>query len=125
MPMLAQQQVMFVSVVDAWERLGQDSRDSLVKELSEYLKNPAPFSILVFEAAALDQRMRLAKTLGEKMVTVSVELSGEPAERTRLAVPLAFEMAADIGVELERDAAEDMTELLNGELASIRTEIQQ
>ena len=124
MPMLAQQQVIFVSGVEAWERLGEDSRDALVKELADYMKNPAPFSVLVFEASALDQRMRLAKTLAEKMVTVSVELSGDPAERARLAVPLAFEMAADLGVELERDAAEELAEILNGELASIRTEIE-
>ena len=123
MPMLASQQVIFVSDVEAWERLGDDSRDALVKDLSEYLANPAPFTILVFEAAALDQRMRLAKTFAEKTVTVSVELSNDPAERTRLAAPLALEMARELGVELERDAAEELSEILNGELASIRTEI--
>ena len=64
--MLATQQVIFVSGVDAWERMGEESRESLVKQLSEYLENPAPFSILVFEASALDQRMRLAKTFAEK-----------------------------------------------------------
>ena len=50
LPMLAPQQVIFVSDVEAWERLGEDSRDALVKQLSEYLDNPAPFSVLVFEA---------------------------------------------------------------------------
>ena len=124
LPMLAKHQVIFVSEVEAWERLGEDSRDALVKQLSEYLDNPAPFSIVVFEADALDQRMRLAKTLSEKTLTVSVELSDEPVERTRLAVPLALEMARELGVELERDAAEELSEILNGELASIRTEIE-
>ena len=124
LPMLATQQVIFVSNVEAWERLGEDSRDALVKQLSAYLDDPAPFSVLVFEANALDQRMRLAKTLAEKMLTVSVELSEDPAERTKLAVPLALEMARELGVELERDAAEELSEILNGELASIRTEIE-
>lgn len=124
LPMLATQQVIFVSNVEAWERLGEDSRDALVKQLSAYLDDPAPFSVLVFEANALDQRMRLAKTLAEKMLTVSVELSENPAERTKLAVPLALEMARELGVELERDAAEELSEILNGELASIRTEIE-
>jgi DNA polymerase-3 subunit delta len=123
LPMLATQQVIFVSDVEAWERLGDDSRDALVEQLSEYLGDPAPFSILVFEATALDQRMRLAKTLAEKMVTVSVELSDDPAERIKLAVPLAFEMARELKVELEQDAAEELCEILNGELASIRTEL--
>ncbi len=124
LPMLASQQVIFVSEVEVWERLGEDSRDALVKQLSEYLNNPAPFSIVVFEADALDQRMRLAKTLAEKTLTVSVELSDDPVERARLAGPLALEMARELGVELERDAAEELSEILNGELAAIRTEIE-
>jgi DNA polymerase-3 subunit delta len=123
-PMLAAHQVIFVSGVEAWGRLGDDSRDALVKQLSEYLADPAPFSILVFEANELDQRMRLAKTLAEKTVTVSVSLSEDPQERTKMAVPLAFEMARELKVELERDAAEELCEILNGELASIRTEIE-
>jgi DNA polymerase-3 subunit delta len=45
-------------------------------------------------------------------------------ERARLAAPLALEMARELGVELERDAAEELSEILNGELASIRTEIE-
>src|ERR1700747_423111 len=36
MPMLARQQVIFVSGVEAWERLGDDSRDALVAQLLEY-----------------------------------------------------------------------------------------
>jgi DNA polymerase-3 subunit delta len=124
LPMLAAQQVIFVSDVEAWERLEEKSRDTLVKQLSGYLENPAPFSILVFEASALDQRMRLAKTLAEKTVTVSVELSDDPAERIKLAVPLVFDMARELGVEIDRDVAEQLSEILNGELASIRTELE-
>ena len=70
LPMLAPQQVIFVRDVEAWERLGDDSRDSLLKQLSEYLDNPAPFSVLVFEAGTLDQRMRLAKMFAEKAVEI-------------------------------------------------------
>jgi len=124
MPMLAPQQVIFVSEVEAWERLGDDSRDSLVKQISEYLENPAPFTVLVFEAAALDQRMRLAKLFAEKTVTVSVELSSDPAERARLAMPLSLEMAGELGATLEPDAAEELCDILNGELASIHTELE-
>jgi len=124
LPMLAPRQVIFISDVDAWERLGDENRDALVKQLSEYLSNPAPFTILVFEAGELDQRMRLAKTLVEKTLTVSVELSGKTEERAKLAVPISFEMARELGVELEREAAEELCEILNGELAAIRTEIE-
>jgi len=124
MPMLAPQQVIFVSEAEAWERLGDDSRDSLVKQISEYLDDPAPFTVLVFEAAALDQRMRLAKMFAEKTVTVSVELSTDPAERARLSVPLSLEMAKELGASLEDDAAEELCDILNGDLAAIRTELE-
>jgi DNA polymerase-3 subunit delta len=124
LPMLAAQQVIFVRDVDAWGRLGDDSRDALVKQLSEYLENPAPFSVLVFEANALDQRMRLAKMFAEKTVVVAVELSDKPEERAKLAGPLAFEMARELGVGLDRGVAEELAEILNGELAAIRTELE-
>jgi len=124
MPMLAPQQVIFVRDVEAWGRLGDDSRDALVKQLSEYLDNPAPFSVLVFEANALDQRMRLAKMFAEKTVVVAIELSDDPTERAKLAGPLALEMARELGVELDRGVAEELAEILNGELAAIRTELE-
>jgi DNA polymerase-3 subunit delta len=122
--MLAPQQVIFVSDVEAWERLGEESRDALVKQLSAYLENPAPFSILVFEANALDQRMKLAKTLAEKTVTVAVGLPEDPVERTKLAVPIVLEMARELGVEVDGEVAEQLADILNGELASIRTELE-
>jgi DNA polymerase-3 subunit delta len=124
LPMLAPQQVIFVRDVEAWEQLGDDARDALVKELSQYLDNPAPFSVLVFEATALDQRMRLAKMFAEKTVVVAVELSEKPEERAKLAEPLVLEMARELGVELDRDVAEDLAEILNGELAAIHTELE-
>jgi DNA polymerase-3 subunit delta len=124
MPMLAPQQVIFVSEAEAWERLGDDSRDSLVKQISGYLDNPAPFTVLVFEAAALDQRMRLAKMFAEKTLTVSVELSSDVAERARLAVPLSFEMAKELGATLDPDAADELCDILNGDLDAIRTELE-
>jgi DNA polymerase-3 subunit delta len=124
LPMLAQQQVIFVTEVEAWERLADKSREDLVNWLSDYLDDPAPFSVLVLEAVALDQRMRLAKVLLEKTIVVSVELSSDPAERMKLAGPLAVDMARELGVELERDAAEELSELLNGELATVHTEVE-
>jgi DNA polymerase III subunit delta len=124
MPMLAPLQVIFVSETQAWERLGDDSRDFLVRQISEYLDRPAPFTVLVFEAAALDQRMRLAKMFADKTLTVPVELSSDPAERARLAVPLCRDIARELGASLELDAAEELCDILNGELASIRTEIE-
>jgi DNA polymerase III subunit delta len=123
MPMLAPLHVLFVGETENWQRLGDDSRDALVKEIAEYLDSPAPFTLLVFEAAELDQRMRLGKLLVEKTLTVSVELAEEPAERARLAAPVAAGMAAELGVTLETDAADELCDILNGDLAAIRSEI--
>ena len=123
-PMLATQQVFFISDMEKLERLGDESRDALVKEIAAYLANPAPFSVLVFEASSLDQRTRLAKTLMEKTVSVSLELSEDPAERMRLAAPLILGMASAAGAELEHEAAEELCEMLDGELATIQMEIE-
>jgi DNA polymerase-3 subunit delta len=124
MPMLAPVQVIFAGEVEAWERLGDESRDSLVKQISDYFDNPAPFTVLVFEAAALDQRMRLAKMFSDRTLTVSVELSDDPVERARLAVPLCLEMARELGVSLGPEAAEAVCDLLGGDLTAIRTEME-
>jgi DNA polymerase III subunit delta len=124
MPMLAPHQVIFVSDTEALERLEETRRDAQVKQIAEYLDNPAPFTVLVFEASALDQRMRLAKMFAEKTVTVSVELSADADARPRLAVPLAIDMAKELGADLEHDAAEELCNILGGELASIHTEIE-
>lgn len=123
-PMLAPRQVIFVSDTEAWERLGDASRDALVRQVLEYFENPAPFSVLVFEASHLDQRMRLAKLFAEKTLVVAVELAADPAQRARLAGPLALEMAKELGVTLDSEAAEELVEILNGELAAIRTELE-
>ncbi len=72
----------------------------------------------------LDQRMRLAKMFAEKTVTVSVELSTEPADRARLALPLSLEMARELGATLDQDAAEELCDILNGDLAAIHTELE-
>jgi DNA polymerase III subunit delta len=124
MPMLAPRQILFVGEAENWERLGDDSRDALVKEIAEYLDEPAPFTILVFEASKIDQRMRLGKLLLERTLAVSVELSDDPDERARLAVPLTLEMAKEIGVAIESSAADELCDMLNGDLAAIHTELE-
>jgi DNA polymerase III subunit delta len=124
LPMLAPQQVIFVRDVKTWERLGDDARDALVKELTAYFADPAPYSVLVFEATELDQRMRLAKLFAEHTLVVAVELSTDPGERARLAGPLALEMARELKVELEHDAADELVSILNGELAAVRSELE-
>lgn len=133
LPMLAPRQVVFVEDVEAWQgRAGkvegqddsdEEERSSTVKELTAYLDDPAPFTVVVLEAGTLDKRLRLFKTLSEKALVVSVGLSENPEERIGLAAALAQEMAREMGAELLRDAAEELSECSNGDLARIRTEI--
>jgi DNA polymerase III subunit delta len=123
-PMFAPRQVIFVSDAEAWEKVGDESRDALAAELSRYFDNPSPSTLLVFEAAKLDQRMRLARIFAEKTLVVATELSEDPAVRSRVVGPLVHEMAKKLKVVLDADAAEELVEILNGELAAIHTEME-
>lgn len=130
LPMLSPCQVVFVEDVEALEELGEEAREAAVERLREYLARPAPFTVLVLEAAELDQRTKLAKLLAEKALVVSMELAGTGDEDQRRAAaiaaakPLAQEMARAAGVKMDDDAAEELVTLRNGELAGIRTEIE-
>ena len=123
LPMLAPRQVVFFREIEALEALGEESREDAIARLAAYLDDPAPFTALVFEAAVLDQRMKLFRTLAAKTQVVALELGEKPEERESAAARMALEMARQTGVELERDAAEELADILNGDLAHIRTEL--
>ena len=124
MPMFAARQVIFVSDVEAWESIEEKSREIQIKDLTRYFDDPSPTTIIVFEAAVLDQRMRLAKTLSERVLVVSTELPEDATERARVAAPIARCMAKELGVGLDASAANELAEILNGSLEAIHTEIE-
>ena len=123
MPMLSPRQVIIVASLEAIERLGENQRKLAVDDLAKYLNDPAPFTILLLEAAALDMRMMLGKLLAEKALVVSAELPEDAGERTRLAVALAVRMARELSAEIDADAATELVDLCNANLAAIRSEI--
>ena len=123
LPMLAPRQVVFLGEIDALEGSDEKARDAAIERLTAYLDDPAPFTVLVLEAAALDQRMKLFKLLAEKTQVVQVELGVRPEDRESAAATLALEMARRLGVELERDAAGELADILNADLAHLRTEL--
>lgn len=123
LPMLAPRQVVFVQDAEALENLGDEALEDALERLAAYLDDPAPFTMLVFEAAALDQRKRLFKTLNEKALIVAVELPGEPEDREAAAVVMTLQMAGEMGMELARDAAGELAESCNGDLARIGNEL--
>jgi DNA polymerase III subunit delta len=123
LPMLSRQQVVFLEDVEKIEKLGEKNRDAAVEHLEEYLANPAPLTVLVLEATALDQRMKLAKLLAEKTLVVEVGLGENPEQRLSSAVTLAMALAVEEKVEFEKGAAEDLTEFVAADLMRLQTEI--
>jgi DNA polymerase-3 subunit delta len=123
LPMLSPVQIVFLEEAEAIEKLNEKSRDEAVKSLEIYLDNPAPFTILVVEAAGLDQRMRLAKLLTEKSLVVDVSLSERADERIAAATGLAKSLAKEQGIDFETGAAEDLAEFVSGDLMRLKTEV--
>lgn len=118
MPMLAQLQVIFVEAAESVEKLGDAARERIVKTMEEYLAKPAPFTVLVLEAESLDGRQKFAKMLEDKATIVELTIGGESV------IALATQMAKDLGVEVDRDAASLLAEILNDEPARIRIELE-
>ena len=117
-PMLAAQQLIFVGNAESWEQ----GNDATLKEnlgaLGDYLDDPAPFTVLVFEAEKLDQRMRLARLLSEHALVVEL---GAPGGDTGL---LAIQMARDLGMEIEPAVATALAEAVGGSAARMATEVE-
>lgn len=123
LPMLSRQQVVFLEDVEKIEKLSEKNRDAAVEQLEAYLANPAPFTVLVLEATALDQRMKLAKLLGDKALVVGVGLGDNIEQRLGAAVTLATTLAREEKVEFEKGAAEDLAEFVAADLLRLQTEI--
>jgi DNA polymerase-3 subunit delta len=118
MPMLANRQVIIVEGVESLEKLGEKTREEIVEALGKYFESPAPFSVLLFEAATMDRRQRYSKLLSEHALFVELTIGGESA------ASLAAQMAKDSGAEIERDAAVLLADILNSEPSRMRIEIE-
>jgi DNA polymerase-3 subunit delta len=123
MPMLSAQQVVFLEEAESIEEFADKKRDDAVKQLETYLADPAPFTVLVIEAAHLDQRMKLAKLLVEKSLVVQVGLGDDQDQRNAAAIALARSLAKEQGVEFESGAAEDLAECVAADLQRLKMEI--
>jgi len=124
LPMLAPRQVIIWSDLKALEKGDEETRKLNVKKIAEYLDDPAPFTVLVMEADDLDKRTGLFKTLSEKVITVDCEPSEDMNVRLGLAVTMAAEMARELKVQLDPDAAQALAENTNASLSRIKTELE-
>jgi DNA polymerase III subunit delta len=118
MPMMAPRQVVIVSEAESVEKLGEKARDEALEILAKYFESPAPFTVLLLEAAALDGRQRFFKLLSEKGLIVELSIGPESA------ASLASQMAKDLGAEINRDAAAMLAEILNGAPARMKIELE-
>jgi len=118
LPMLAPRQVIIVEGAESVEKLVDKSRDQVLQALTDYFASPAPFTVLLLEAASLDGRQKFGKLLSEKALIVKLTIGGESA------VALASQMAKDLGVEIDREAAVFLVEIVNGEPARMRIELE-
>src|SRR5882724_8494676 len=123
MAMLSPQQVVFLEDAETIEKMGEKNREEAMASLDAYLGNPAPFTVLVIEATALDQRMKLGKLLAEKALVVECGLGDNAGERQAAAVALARAIGREQGVEFEKGAAEDLAEVVAADLMRLKTEI--
>jgi DNA polymerase III subunit delta len=123
-PMLARRQVVVITSLEAVEEQAEKKRDAQVDDLTAYLDDPAPFTVLVLEATKLDQRMKLGKLLAAKAMVVAAELPENGEARLRMAGSLAVQMARERKAPLDKDTAEVLADLCNANLAAIRMEIE-
>jgi len=123
LPMLSTKQVVFLEEVEAIEKLSEKVREESIAGIVAYLGDPAPFTVLVIEAEKLDMRMMLGKRLAELTLVVDVGLGEGVEDRLGVAGVLAKTLAREQGVEFEKGAAEDLAELVNGDLMRLKTEV--
>jgi DNA polymerase III subunit delta len=118
LPMLARRQVIVVEQAESLERLGDKSRGEVLDELGKYFESPAPFTVLLIEAAALDGRQKFSKLLNDKALVVKLAI--EPQSL----VAMASQMARELDAEIDREAAELLVEIVNGEPARVHIELE-
>jgi DNA polymerase III subunit delta len=124
LPMLSSKQVVFLEEVEAIEKLGEKARDETVKGIVAYLEDPAPFTVFVIEAEKLDMRMVLGKRLAELALVVEVGLGERVEHRLAAAAGLAKTLAKEQSISFEKGGAEDLAELVNGDLMRLKTEVE-
>ena len=118
LPMLAPRQVIIVEEAESVEKLGEKARDEVLAVLGSYFESPAPFTVLLLEAAALDLRQRFFKLLSEQALIAELTIGPESA------AALAAQMAKDLGAEMDPEAAAMLADILNGAPARMRIELE-
>ncbi len=117
-PMMSPMQVIVVSDLEAWERLGEEASKTLSEDMAAYFKDPAPFTVLVFESPKLDDRRRLSKIVAGHAELVKLETSPEET------ASIAARIASELSVKLDSDALASLADMFPGNPGRIRAEME-
>ncbi|MGH9775564.1 MAG: DNA polymerase III subunit delta [Candidatus Acidiferrales bacterium] len=118
LPMLSACQVLILRDAEALAELDEGAAKEVVAAFEKYFADPAPFSILLIEAAQMDKRRSLFKLLEKKALVVQLDAGDAPAAE------LAVTIAKELGAEFDREAASLLSSLLNGEMGRMRMELE-
>jgi DNA polymerase III subunit delta len=116
-PMLSPRQLLILQDTEALERGSEESLERSTDMLAAYLADPAPFSIVVFEAGQLDHRKKLFKVLDASALVVELSAKVDPTA-------LVLHMARELGAKINRDAADELADAVDGVPAKIRLELE-
>jgi len=116
-PMLSTHQVVILESAEDLEQGDDKTVELITGEIEAYLKNPAPFSIVIFEGE-LDRRRKLYKILSEHALVVDLSTGDQDL------TALTMEMARELGAEIDEHAAAELAAAVNGEPAKIRVELE-
>lgn len=116
-PMLSLFQVLILQDAEALER-GEEAAERAADALGAYLENPAPFTILIIEAEALDGRKKLSKILSAGALVVDLAASSANG------AALVSQMARQMSVNIAAEAASELADAVNGEPAKIQLELE-
>lgn len=110
-PMLSPRQVLLIR---EWEELGEEDQ----QRLEEYLDDPAEFSILVFEAEAVDRRRRSVRLLEER---AEVREASSPDDSG--AQRAVEKYAGELGLQFAPRAVEELVYAVGNDLGQLRQEV--
>ena len=117
-PMLSPRQILVLQDAENLELGGDEAIERATDALAAYLKDPAPFSTLLIEAEQLDRRKKLFKVLSSGALIVELTIGSVDVSA------LAAQMARELGAEIDREAAAELADAVNGEPATLRLELE-
>ncbi|HEV2288427.1 MAG TPA: DNA polymerase III subunit delta [Candidatus Acidoferrales bacterium] len=116
-PMLSPHQIVILENAEDLEQGDDKTVEMIIGEMEAYLKNPAPFSIVIFEGQ-LDRRRKFYKILSEHALVVDLSVADQDL------ATLTMDMARELAAQIDPRAAAELAVAVNGEPAKIRVELE-